>query len=253
MGDGLPGLSTRWSDGGSSVFDWRGGGTLISFPVLIGLGMPPLVANATNAVGLWPGSIGGGLGFLPALGESKRWILRLSVPAAIGGTVGAGLLLLTPARLFDWIVPLLILAASLLLLAQGRIRAWTQRPHVHLPEWTGLAIQLGVGIYGGYFGAGMGLMMLAGYSLFMTASIHEMNAVKTWVGMFINLVASILLLWKGYVLIVPGLILAAGALAGGYVTAKASLRSEPEKLRLGIAVYGLAMTAYFFWRAVSQG
>src|SRR6185503_16862463 len=120
----------------------------------------------------------------------------------------------TPEKIFKFLVPILILVASLVLFLQPRIKEWSQRPHVRLPEWTGAALQFVVAIYGGYFGAGMGIMMLAAYTLFMDATIHEMNAVKTWLGMIINLVASILFITQGLVLPLPGVVLAAGAIIG---------------------------------------
>lgn len=232
----------------SGINSVAGGGTLISFPVLIGLGVPPIVANATNSVGLWPGSIGGGLGFMSALGPTKHYLKTLLVPTILGSAVGSGLLLLTSEELFAYLVPALILLASAILFFQPRIKAWTQRPHFKVPEYTGAVLQFFVAVYGGYFGAGMGIMMLAAYSLFMNATIHEMNAVKTWIGVFINLTASVLFITQGLVLLVPGLILAAGSLVGGFWAAKASLKADAEKLRLIIALYGFAMTGWFMYR-----
>lgn len=237
----------------SGINSVAGGGTLISFPVLIGLGIPPVVANATNSVGLWPGSIGGGLGFLGALGPTKHYLKTLAIPTLLGSAAGSGLLLITPERLFSYMVPVLILLAATILFFQPRIKAWTQKPHFKVPEYTGVLLQFLVAVYGGYFGAGMGIMMLAAYSLFMNASIHEMNAVKTWIGVLINLTASILFISKGLVLLVPGMILAAGSLVGGFWAAKASLKADAEKLRLAIAVYGFVMTGWFIYRVVSNG
>ena len=245
-----PALAVLFFVGGaaSAINAVAGGGTLISFPILIGMGIPPIQANATNAVGLWPGSVGGGLGFKDSLEPTKHYLKSLAVPTFLGALAGAGLLLITPAKLFNFLVPILIVFASLVLFLQPRIKDWSQRPHVRLPEWTGAALQFGVAIYGGYFGAGMGIMMLAAYTLFMDATIHEMNAVKTWLGMIINLVASILFITQGLVLPIPGIVLALGAIIGGFIAAKASLRADSEKLRLAIAGYGFFMAAYFVWK-----
>ncbi len=229
-----------------------GGGSLVSFPVLVSLGVPPLIANATNAVGLWPGSIGGGVGFLNALEPTKPYLKTLALPTLLGSVLGAGLLIVTPGRVFDLLVPLLILVASVLILVQPRVRAWSQQPHIRLPGWTGPALQLLVAVYGGYFGAGMGIMMLAAYSLFMEASIHEMNAVKTWLGVIINLTASLIFIAKGFVLAGPGIALALGAIVGGFAAARASQRVEGGRLRVAIGVYGLAMTGFFLWRTFSS-
>lgn len=233
----------------SGINSVAGGGTLISFPVLIALGVPPIPANATNAVGLWPGSIGGGIGFREALGPTRHFLKTLFLPTLIGTVAGSALLLLTPARVFDFLVPLLILVAALVLFLQPRIKAWSQQPHIHLPEWTGWALQFLVSIYGGYFGAGMGIMMLAAFSLFMEGTLHELNAVKTWLGMVINLVASLIFITQGLVLPIPGLVLALGSIVGGFLAARASLRADAEKLRLVIAVYGVLMTGYFAYRS----
>lgn len=228
-----------------------GGGTLISFPVLIALGIPAKIANATNSVGLWPGSIGGGIGFRSAIGPTRHYLKSLAIPTLLGALLGSYLVLVTPEKLFNFLVPILILAAATILVLNPRIKTWSQQPHVRLPEWTGAALQFLVAIYGGYFGAGMGIMMLAAYSLFMQASIHEMNAVKTWIGMIINLAASVLFITQGLVLPGPGLILAAGAIVGGFIAAKASLKANSEKLRIAIAVYGFTMAGFFFWRVLS--
>jgi uncharacterized membrane protein YfcA len=234
----------------SGINSVAGGGTLISFPILIALGLPPKVANATNATGLWPGSIGGAFAFKDSLEPTKHYLKTLALPTLAGAIVGSTLLLLTPEKVFSFLVPLLILLAAIVLALQPKIKAWTQKPHVHLPEWTGAALQCVVAIYGGYFGAGMGIMMLAAYSLFMEGSLHEMNAVKTWLGFIINLVASLIFITQGLVLPVPGLVLAAGSVIGGFIAAKASLKADTDKLRVAIACYGFLMTAYFVWKAV---
>src|SRR5688572_29539472 len=118
----------------SAINAVAGGGTLISFPILIGMGIPPIQANATNAVGLWPGSIGGGIGFKDSLAPTKHYLKSLFFPTLLGALVGAGLLLITPDKVFNFLVPILILIASLVLFLQPQIKKWSQRPHVRLPE-----------------------------------------------------------------------------------------------------------------------
>jgi uncharacterized membrane protein YfcA len=163
--------------------------------------------------------------------------------------LGAWLLTLSSERLFDQVIPFLILLATALLLLQPKIKSLAKQHDRHTPLWLGIVIQFLVSVYGGYFGAGMGIMMLGSFALYMEGNIHELNAVKNWLGLIINLVASILLALKGLVLWGPFAALTAGSLLGGFYAAKWSQRVDSEKLRLIIAAYGMAMTAYFFWRA----
>lgn len=222
-----------------------GGGSLLSFPALVALGVPPLQANATNALALWPGSISGALGFLNKLEKTKRALYVMILPSAIGGAAGAALLTVTPERAFKLVVPVLVLAATILLAFQPRIRRWSRKEHARMSVGWSVALQLAISIYGGYFGAGMGILMLAVLGLFVEGTIHELNAVKTWLGLLINLVASVFFLGKGLIVLWPGLALMAGAIAGGYFSARLSQRVDAEKLRKGIVALGLAMAAWF--------
>lgn len=222
-----------------------GGGSLLSFPTLVAFGVPPLEANATNALAMWPGSVAGGLGFWNQLEKSKRALYFMAVPSAIGAAAGAALLTVTPERAFKMVVPVLVLAATALLALQPRIRAWSRKDHAKLPAWLSVVLQLAISVYGGYFGAGMGILMLAVLGLFIDGTIHELNAVKAWLGLLINLVASVFFLGKGLIVVWPGLALMAGAIAGGYFAARLSQRVDAEKLRRGIVALGFAMTAWF--------
>lgn len=227
-----------------------GGGSLISFPFLtLGAQIPSLQANATNSASLWPGSLTGALGFKDLLHKTKRYFGVLAAPTLAGSVLGAWLLTISPAKTFDSVIPFLILLASILLVAQPKIKALAKKHDRPTPVWVGVIIQFLVATYGGYFGAGMGLMMLGSFALYMEGNIHELNAVKNWLGLLINLVASIFLAVKGLVLWGPFLALTAGSLLGGFYAAKYSQRIDSEKLRYIIAAYGFAMTAYFFWRA----
>jgi uncharacterized protein len=227
-----------------------GGGSLISFPFLtLGAQIPSLQANATNSASLWPGSLTGALGFRDVLHKTKRYFGVLAVPTLAGSVLGAWLLTISPTKTFDSVIPFLILLASVLLVVQPRIKALAKKHDRPTPVWVGVLIQFLVATYGGYFGAGMGLMMLGSFALYMEGNIHELNAVKNWLGLIINLVASIFLAVKGLVLWGPFLALTAGSLLGGFYAAKYSQRFDSEKLRIVIAGYGFAMTGYFFWRA----
>lgn len=229
----------------SAVNSVAGGGSLISFPTLIGLGVPQLPANATNSVALWPGSLAGAIGFLNQLGPVKQHLRSLFLPTLLGSIAGAFLLVLTPESAFRVVVPILIFLATLLLAFQPRIKKWAGSRHQRLAVGWGMALQLLVAIYGGYFGAGMGIMMLAVFGLIMEGSIHEMNAVKTWLSLLINIAASTMFLIKGLVLPWHALALTVGSILGGYFAARWSQKVDSEILRKGIVVLGFAMTVWF--------
>lgn len=225
-----------------------GGGSLVSFPTLIGLGLPAREANATNSVALWPGSLAGALGFLNQISRTKKHLRVLLLPSLVGSLMGAWLLVVTTDEMFKAVVPVLLLLATLLLAFQKRIRAWGERKRVHVSPVVGVALQLLVSVYGGYFGAGMGIMMLAVMGLFIEANIHELNAIKNWLGLLINFAASALLLSQNLVWLIPGLALMLGAIVGGYASARLSQKVDAEKLRRAIVVYGFVMTSWFLYR-----
>ena len=175
-----------------------GGGSLITFPVLVWLGRDPLLANATNTVSLSPGSLAALHGFRRELRGLRPWIVRGTPPSLAGGAIGAVLLLQTPARVFAWLVPYLILGATLLfalsgpLTALGRRRPAPDDSDAATPRWVPLMLyQLGVSIYGGYFGAGIGIMMLAGLGLSGLTAIHRSIALRTYYAILINAVAAV--------------------------------------------------------------
>lgn len=222
-----------------------GGGTLLSFPTLVWLGRDPILANATNAVALWPGSLAAMLGFRHSLGQSRRWLVLLGIPSAVGGLVGAMLLMKTPSRTFSAIVPWLILLATALLAAQEPIGRWLRRYHSGPPSrrwWAGaIFFQLLVALYGGYFGAGIGIMMLAALSLLRLTDIYQMNGLKNFFGMCINAVAAVWFAWSGAVLWGDALVMALGAISGGYGGAGLARKAGPKAVRAAAVFVGLAM------------
>lgn len=230
-----------------------GGGSLLSFPFLLSIRLPSLEANATNSAALWPGSLAGAFGFKDLLHKTRHYLGALAVPTLIGSLLGAWLLTISPTKIFDSIIPFLILLAAVLLTLQPKIKAFAKQRSRTTPLWVGLAIQFLVATYGGYFGAGMGLMMLGSFALYMEGNIHELNAVKNWLGLIVNLVASVFLALEGRVIWGPWMALTAGSLLGGFYAAKYSQRFDADKLRLVIAAYGFAATGYFFWRAFGRG
>ena len=225
-----------------------GGGSLISYPFLtIRVGMQDILANATNAVALWPGSLGGAIGYWNLIHKTGHYFRLFIWPTVIGSALGAWLLTQTKDADFKRIIPFLILIAAAMLIFQPRIKERAKHAG-GLPISLGLLIQFLVAVYGGYFGAGMGIMMLGAFALTMEGDIHELNAVKNWLGVVINLVASVLFVFKGLVVFQIALPLILGSIVGGYGSAKVSQRFDPEKLRLVIATYGIAMAGYFFYR-----
>lgn len=223
-----------------------GGGTLISFPTLVWLGRDPVMANATNAVALWPGSLAGMLGFRRELGGSRRWIVLLSAPSLLGGLAGASLLLHTSSRTFSALVPYLILLATLLLAAQELISRVLKRLTSEQRGrgwWTGAIIfQFFVGLYGGYFGAGMGILMLAALGLLGLTDIHQMNGLKNLLTLYINGIATIYFVLAGAVIWQDALLMGIGAVFGGYVGARLARRLGRRFVRYFVIMVGLAMT-----------
>ncbi|MEQ1572959.1 MAG: sulfite exporter TauE/SafE family protein, partial [Vicinamibacterales bacterium] len=188
-----------------------GGGSLISFPTLVWLGLPSITANATNTVAVWPGALGSMWGYRRELGQTAPKMYLLIAPSLVGGITGALLLGLTPSAVFDRLVPLLILFATCLFMAQEPIQrrlaaAYGLRGGAHegshdRSRWLawGMLFQLLVGVYGGYFGAGIGILMLAALSLMGQDDIHQMNGLKNLLALFINGIASIYFIWMSMV------------------------------------------------------
>lgn len=231
-----------------------GGGSLLSFPAAVFLGLSPLVANATNAVGLTPGVLGSGFAYRRELANDKRVLWLLSPPAIMGSVLGSALLLSTPQALFEAVVPFLVLFATLLLLYQNLRRSKGSKGPDE-PAWTlpsskalVLGLQLAVGIYGGYFGAGMGIMMLAMFSLLGGRDIHRMNGVKVIISAGINGIASVLFLASGTVDLPSAAVLAVGSTAGGLLGAKVAKKTDPRVVRWVVVAIGMTLSVVFGYR-----
>ncbi len=231
-----------------------GGGTLLSFPMLVWLGRPPIIANATNTVALWPGSLAGVFGFRKELGKVQRWLLLLFIPSLLGGGLGAWLLLRTSEKTFVRIVPLLILVATLLLAAQevisrrlGLIARAHERPTAGWVTFV-FTFQFAVGIYGGYFGAGMGILMLAALGFIGLTDLHQMNGLKNLMAICINGVAAIYFAVTGSVRWSDGLIMAVASIIGGYMGARLAQRLGRKFVRAAVVVIGLVMTVALFFK-----
>ncbi|MCU0242695.1 MAG: sulfite exporter TauE/SafE family protein [Vicinamibacteria bacterium] len=227
-----------------------GGGTLVSFPALIWIGVDPVVANATNTVAVWPGAFAAMLGYRQELASGRRFIALLIAPSLIGGVLGAVLLLRTPTRVFVSIVPFLILGATLLIALQdpiARLLGLTDDARRSRHFYAGaMAFQLLVAIYGGYFGAGIGILMLAALGFLGLTDIHRMNAIKTLLGASINGVAALYFAASGAVNWRAGLVMAIAAMIGGYGGAGLAKRLGKTFVRRTIVVIGLLMALALF-------
>src|SRR5437762_11835786 len=230
-----------------------GGGTLITFPVLIWLGLDPKVANATSTVALWPGLFGGLFGYRRELENSSTILLRLGTTSVIGGAIGAWLLIWTPSPTFARLVPFLILFATLLFMVQGTInRRLRLQPIIAEPKlswWLGaIVFQFFSAIYGGYFGAGNGIWMLAAMGLLGFQDIHRANGIKNFLGICINSVAVVAFSISHLVLWPRSLFMAVAALLGGYFGARTARRVGRVFIRRAIVVIGLVITIVMLWR-----
>lgn len=226
-----------------------GGGTLLTFPALIGLGIPPLTANATSTVALWPGSASSFWGYRRELGGARKWAIGFALPSLAGGAVGALLLLATEEKTFSDLVPWLVLGATVLFIGQGPLGAWLRRrqPAVdgssdgtdRLPKPQLLVFQFLIGIYGGYFGAGAGILMLAALGLMGLTNIHRMNGLKNWGGLCMNAVAAVTFAVSGLVNWPVAGSMAVGAIGGGYLGSRMAQRVSQGTVRMVIIAIGL--------------
>lgn len=229
-----------------------GGGTLITFPTLTFLGIPAVAANVTNTVALCPGYFGGTLAQLKDLqGQKNR--LWLIVPAAIvGGVVGGYLLLLTGEKLFKQLVPYLILLASGLLAIQDPVRAWlTKRMAAgkgsSLERVTWLPVGL-ASVYGGYFGAGLSVIVLSALGLTLEDTLTRLNALKQAVAFAVNVAAAIFFIFSGQVVWSVAIVMAVGALIGGTLGGRLAGRVKPATLRWTVVTTGVIISIIYFIR-----
>jgi uncharacterized protein len=227
-----------------------GGGTLLSFPALIWLGLDSVTANATNTLAIWPGTVGSAWGYRRELRQAEPRFLALIIPSLIGGLTGALLLARTPASTFDRLVPYLILFATLLFTVQEPIqRALGSKKRHESRAWFAgaLLFQLLVGLYGGYFGAGIGILMLAALSIMGLSDIHEMNGLKTIFGGCVNGIAAVYFAWAKMVYWPYVAVGAVASILGGYLAAGAARKVGRTAVRVAVIVigFGMAISLYF--------
>lgn len=245
---------------GGAVNSIAGGGTLLTFPALLGLGVRPIVANATSTVALWPGQLASIWGYRSALAGSWDWAKRWAIPSAIGGLAGALLLLVTPPARFEQIAPWLVLSATLLFAGQKPVLRWLG--HHHPPDDEdamshavgrrapvgALAYQFVVAVYGGYFGAGIGILMLAVLGYLGFSNIHRMNGLKNWGGLCINAAAVITFAFSSLVHWPVALTMALGSMAGGYAGSRTAQRVPQKYVRHAITLIGLTSGIWLLLR-----
>lgn len=230
-----------------------GGGSFVAFPALLWSGVPPIPANATNTIALWTGAAASGGAYRSRLDVPRRVMIPLLTASLIGGLLGALLLLKTPAHTFMRVLPWLTLGATLLF-AFGRKLAG-KRGSVIEHETTVAALagattfQFAVGIYGGYFGGGMGIVMLAMLAALGMTDIHAMNALKSVMGFVINGVAVVTFVLAGAVYWRHGIVMILGGIAGGYLGAHYAMKMPQIWIRWFVVAVGAGMTVYFFWKA----
>ena len=233
----------------SAINAVAGGGSLITFPVLVALGVPELSANATNSAALWIGGLGSAVGFWPQLKRTRRHLRWLLLPTVLGSAVGVALLVSGGALVFKNAEPGLVQLATARLAAQPQLKRWALGSRRKLPAAVGALLQFLICVYGGYFGAGMGILMLALMGLFIDGDIHEHNALKAWLGLLVNLLAGVLFWQQGLLDLRAMLAVGVGSLVGGYVAARVAQRVNAEHLRRAIVGLGVILALWFAARA----
>jgi uncharacterized protein len=230
-----------------------GGGTLITFPTLTALGMPAVVANVTNTVALCPGYIGGILGQWNDLRDQMKRLWLVAPAGVIGGLIGGYLLLHTGEKLFQSLVPFLILLASALLAVQDPLRAWlvrraSQKMSTSNQPWM-VSLPIGLAaIYGGYFGAGLSVIVLSVLGLTMDDTLTRLNALKQAVSFSVNFAAAIFFLFSGKVIWSVALVMAVGALVGGNLGGRLAGRVQPVTLRWIVVTIGVVVAIIYLAR-----
>jgi len=237
--------------GAGAVNALAGGGTLISFPVLVALGVPPVASNITNAVALCPGYFGATIAQLPNLKGQRAQVMLLVPVAVLGGLAGGMILLRTGERTFTALVPWMILAASLLLAVQEPLKKFvikrlsnSSRKH-HTAVFSALPIAAAA-IYGGFFSAGMSVLLLAVLGLTLDDSLTRLNALKQVLAFSVNIAAAVFFLFSDQVVWIAAAVMAVGALIGGAIGGKLAGKLPPAVLRWVVVVAGVAI-AIIYW------
>ena len=232
-----------------------GGGSFITFPTLIFTGISPIIANATNNTALWIAAMASAGAYRRDLDIPKRELLILCVTSLMGGVIGSVILLYTSADVFKQLLPYLLLSATLIFTFSEPLKMWLQfqsnkSSESQSPPLLILVIaQLAISIYGGFFGAGLGILMLATLSFLGIKNIHTMNAFKSFLGSCINGIAIFPFMFAGLIAWHQAILMAVGGSLGGYLCAHYARKLDPRFVRIFVIVVGFSMTTYFFIRS----
>ncbi|KJS45134.1 MAG: membrane protein [Roseovarius sp. BRH_c41] len=227
-----------------------GGGTFLTFPALVFTGMPPVMANATSTVAVFPGYLGGALGFRNELaGFDRKRLLRLAAITLAGGLAGSGLLLVSSNQAFSMVVPFLLLGATLVFLFGDRVRQWAAAKARDVSSEGALGL-FGVALYGGYFNGGLGIVLLALFSLWGMTDLNRMNALKSGLSFLLSAISVAVFAVAGLVAWPQAIIMMLAATAGGYAGAPLARALPKPVVRKVIATVGFGMSAVFFWRLI---
>jgi len=232
-----------------------GGGTLVTFPALVFAGLPSVVANATSTVALLPAALSSAASYRRKVRSAFRWLALFAPVSLLGGLAGGILLVQTPSKVFDWLVPFLILFATLLFMAHSTVSRFLGRRMVVTGEGTehhwrlwAIVFQFAVAVYGGYFGAGIGILMLASLGLQGFEDVHEMNALKVILGFLINVVAAVYFIMSGLIHWMSAGVMVFGTILGGYAGAHFAQRVPQARVRAMITAIGLVIAGVMFYK-----
>lgn len=224
-----------------------GGGTFLTFPALVFAGVPPVAANATSAVAVFPGYLGGAAGFRDEITAFNRiTLLRLLAVTVLSGGLGSALLLVSSDAAFSAVVPALLAIATLLFAFGGRLRDWVETGHSHRPSLTPL-VSL-ASFYGGYFNGGLGIMLLAVFGLGGLSDLNQMNGLKNLLSFVLSAVSVVAFSLAGLVAWPHALLMMVMAAIGGYLGAPLARRLPATWIRGFVVLVGTAMTLGFAWR-----
>jgi len=235
-----------------------GGARVLVFPLLIALGLSAVVANATSMFALGLGIMGSCYGFRKHIPTVRPWLFHFGWASIIGGLLGAWLLTVTPEKHFSNLAPFLMLLATVLFMVQGSVSRWAERHHISgnmpdTPNFSLVAIQFAIALYGGYFGAGIGILMLAVFGYMGFANIHHMNTLKTILSALVTLVAAAYYMWAGLIDWPHAGWLTLGATVGYFCGAHFSQKIPQKLVRQIIVVIGLALSAWMMWKMLAAG
>lgn len=233
---------------GGAINSVAGGGSFLVFPSILLVGVPPVAANATTAVALWPAGVSSTIAYRKELPRDRKTLVVFALASALGGTGGALLLLSTSDLTFTRILPLLMFAASAVFTFGPRMAKL--RRGAHLPLAAAAVVQFLISSYGGYFGGGMGILMLATFTLMGMTHLHAMNGLKTFLGTLINGAANTAFFLAHKVVIAAAIPVAIGAIVGGWFGATVARTMKPERVRIFVLIFAWGLTAWFFVRAL---